>query len=409
MKFSSRIVVVLVAMLLCCAVNASAEWRIDFESKTVSPNETGVTVEVTTYWDLAMVQMSIPVIVREIDPGAFWTGTLPYDTTAQGGTPVGVQWNWSNPGWASLIQQVRPGYLPDQSLWCDPPMDPDYDGVSPDQLEITAQATFTSTPAEPTGRVVLTLTFDVTSTAGSFEFDTSCFTLPINSIFMVDGVFYQDHGPNGLDEVVFNKGIITIQSDNEPPVWNPIPPKDVNEGERLLFDVSASDPDGDPLTLTVEDEPATAVFTDNGDGTGTFDWTPGDTESGEYNVQFIASDGSLEDIDTVEITVNDVNAVLETGEGVPTEYALGQNFPNPFNASTRIEFALRQGGHTKLEVFNILGQNISTLVDEYLPAGSQSASWNGTNATGKVVPSGLYFYRLTAGEYTEMKKMVLMK
>jgi len=110
--------------------------------------------------------------------------------------------------------------------------------------------------------------------------------------------------------------------------------------------------------------------------------------------------------------IDSLTAVLELPadqSGIPREFALYQNYPNPFNAGTTIEFAIRRDGHVKLEIFNILGQKVATPVDEHLTAGLKRAGWDGTDAMGKVVGSGMYFYRLTAGEYVEMKKMILMK
>jgi hypothetical protein len=95
----------------------------------------------------------------------------------------------------------------------------------------------------------------------------------------------------------------------------------------------------------------------------------------------------------------------QDGESIlPTGYALHQNIPNPFNAVTVIGYSLATTGEVKLEVLDILGRKVITLVDERQETGSRSVSWD---ASG--VPSGVYFYRLTTGEYTEIKRMVLLK
>jgi hypothetical protein len=95
---------------------------------------------------------------------------------------------------------------------------------------------------------------------------------------------------------------------------------------------------------------------------------------------------------------------VEEGRGIPTTFALDQNFPNPFNPATTIEFALPHQGHVTLEVFNILGQKVATLVDEARPAGYYTVKFNGAG-----LASGLYFYRLSAGEATLLKKMLMIK
>ena len=85
-------------------------------------------------------------------------------------------------------------------------------------------------------------------------------------------------------------------------------------------------------------------------------------------------------------------------------YSLSQNYPNPFNPSTVIEFALPKDAHVRLEVYNIIGQKVMTLVDEVRPAGYHSVKLDGTN-----LASGMYLYRLTTGQQTFMKKLLLMK
>jgi phosphodiesterase/alkaline phosphatase D-like protein len=88
----------------------------------------------------------------------------------------------------------------------------------------------------------------------------------------------------------------------------------------------------------------------------------------------------------------------------PAAYTLSQNYPNPFNPSTTINFTLPSGGFVTLEVRNVLGQLVATLVNESLPAGAHSVRFD-----AKGLASGTYFYRLRAGEVQEARKMILMK
>jgi hypothetical protein len=89
---------------------------------------------------------------------------------------------------------------------------------------------------------------------------------------------------------------------------------------------------------------------------------------------------------------------------MPTEYTLSQNYPNPFNPSTQIEFALPKESRVTLEIYNLLGQRVSTLVDQVLTAGYHSVRFDAAN-----MPSGLYLYRMKAGESSFVRKMMLMK
>ncbi|MFH1891047.1 MAG: Ig-like domain-containing protein, partial [Candidatus Zixiibacteriota bacterium] len=94
---------------------------------------------------------------------------------------------------------------------------------------------------------------------------------------------------------------------NQAPVMNPIGSQSVDEGANLNFGISASDPDATTPTLMAENMPLNATFVDNANGTGTFDFNPDFTQSGPYNVRFIASDGALADTEIVAITVNNIN------------------------------------------------------------------------------------------------------
>lgn len=93
----------------------------------------------------------------------------------------------------------------------------------------------------------------------------------------------------------------------------------------------------------------------------------------------------------------------------PGQYMLSQNYPNPFNANTEIVFALPNGGRVTLEVFNLLGQKVSTLIDGYLTAGTKIVNWDGRDDQGLPVPSGIYLYQLLSAEFRETKKMLVLK
>jgi hypothetical protein len=99
-----------------------------------------------------------------------------------------------------------------------------------------------------------------------------------------------------------------------------------------------------------------------------------------------------------------------TGTELPKAYSLAQNFPNPFNPSTRIQFALPTKGHVSLKIYNVAGQLVKTLQDGVMDAGSHELTWDGSNNLGANVASGVYFYKINAGDnYENMKKMVLLR
>lgn len=101
--------------------------------------------------------------------------------------------------------------------------------------------------------------------------------------------------------------------------------------------------------------------------------------------------------------------VLEESAAQPEGFALWQNHPNPFNQSTEIRFFLKHSGFVCLEVFNLLGRKVRTLFAGNLPVGHRYVLWDGKNDLGQEVSSGVYFYRMRAGGFTETKKLVLLK
>ena len=137
---------------------------------------------------------------------------------------------------------------------------------------------------------------------------------------------------------------------------------------------------------------------------GLFDMDGRHTLKGLHDLLIV--DGRVE---IVSALVSDVNhqewqPVIDKNTALPGEFALHQNYPNPFNPTTQIGFSLQQACHARLEVFNIVGQRVTTLIDGDLEAGRHEVTWDAGQ-----VSSGVYFYRLTARDYTATRKMMLLK
>lgn len=94
---------------------------------------------------------------------------------------------------------------------------------------------------------------------------------------------------------------------------------------------------------------------------------------------------------------------------IPKEFTLFQNYPNPFNPQTVIEYALPYDCKVEITIYNILGQKVRTLASERQEAGYKRVVWDSKNSRGEVVSSGIYFYRIKAGEFTEARKMVILR
>jgi photosystem II stability/assembly factor-like uncharacterized protein len=100
---------------------------------------------------------------------------------------------------------------------------------------------------------------------------------------------------------------------------------------------------------------------------------------------------------------------VPSSEVIPREFGLLQNYPNPFNPTTTMSYSLPSQQQVRLNIFNTLGQQIATLVNEIQQAGRHTLQWNGTDDNGNRVASGIYLYRLEAGRYRETKKMLLVR
>jgi len=135
--------------------------------------------------------------------------------------------------------------------------------------------------------------------------------------------------------------------------------------------------------------------------------------SGKTSVVKIDGEARVTSVIASDADANPVYFTIKESDSAPVllprEFKLGQNYPNPFNPATTIRFDLPQAGRVELEVFNILGQKVSTLVDGQLEGGQYEVRWNGCNDGGENVASGVYFYRIAAGDFTASKKMVLLR
>ena len=146
--------------------------------------------------------------------------------------------------------------------------------------------------------------------------------------------------------------------------------------------------------------------------------------TGQIQLRFTASDlgqASLVEalIDDVEILSQAIVTGIEdeqTVSALPKEFALNQNYPNPFNPATAIDFAVPNNARVTLSVFNLLGQEIRTLVSGERQPGAYSVTWDGRDDFGKAVASGLYIYKMTAistsgeaGNFTQSRKLMLLK
>ena len=143
---------------------------------------------------------------------------------------------------------------------------------------------------------------------------------------------------------------------------------------------------------------------------GAFENIPGNTATVRFTVW--AHDG----IDSVKaggedriLYINRYDYLSVESEGIPTEFALHENYPNPFNPTTQIRFDLPEMGNVTLSIYNMLGQKVKTFNMQSAPAGYHALTWNATNDLGAPVAAGVYLYQLQTEGFVQTKKMVLLK
>jgi hypothetical protein len=108
-------------------------------------------------------------------------------------------------------------------------------------------------------------------------------------------------------------------------------------------------------------------------------------------------------------TFDQINAGGALARSVPEAFCISQNYPNPFNPVTQFSIDLTAETHVSFVVYNVAGQVVRTLVDGVLPVGSHTITWDGTNQAGEALSSGVYFYRVLAGDEIVNRKMTLLK
>ena len=123
-------------------------------------------------------------------------------------------------------------------------------------------------------------------------------------------------------------------------------------------------------------------------------------------IYFELGDGSD---DAASLAIRDLILKYVEVEAGPDRFSLAQNYPNPFNPTTYIQYNLPTECHVTLTIHNILGQTVATLLDETQDAGYRRVVWNGKSGVGESLPSGIYFYRLTAGSFSSVKKMMMLR
>jgi len=206
-----------------------------------------------------------------------------------------------------------------------------------------------------------------------------------------------------LDTVIINKDNITDTYNLQ---WAESKSVDLDSIHYLVYAKIGVYPVEEIYDTTVTTLPLTyQEFLEN-----VFEETPGNGVTVKFSVS--ATDGK----DTVKVSgddrvvyVNRYEYLSTESEGIPTEFALHENYPNPFNPTTTLRFDLPEVSSITLTIYNMLGQKVRTFNMNDTPAGYHSIKWNATNDLGQQVGAGVYLYQLQTKDFVKTRKMVLLK
>jgi hypothetical protein len=176
---------------------------------------------------------------------------------------------------------------------------------------------------------------------------------------------------------------------------------------------------GEIVEFLIEEDSYTAAIVTNGVSSRAQISVPG-FAPGTYTISVVSPAGCFDPRPTACIASAKADAEWEADDArwaaetkqmqvAPAATKLMGNYPNPFNPTTSINYALSEDGFVSLRIYNTIGEEVATLVNEYQVAGIKSAVWNGRNESGLSVASGIYIYRLTTGKIVMSKKMLYVK
>ena len=231
-----------------------------------------------------------------------------------------------------------------------------------------------------------------------FAYDRDTIRVNVTDGFLIDGTGLAVH-------------VLPI---NDPPMFVDFPDSIIlafGQNDTLIlseFVLDIDDPDSVLIWSTFDCLGADSIACVTMNADTAFIRTIGDL-SGTQELTFLVTDTSGAS-DTVSIIIYVIEPIGADNEGlIPQEFSLSHNYPNPFNPQTTIRYGLPRQSNLTLIIYNIMGQVIMHWDEQNVPPGFYRKTWNGTNQIGAPVVSGLYFYRIIAGDFVQTKKMVLLK
>ncbi len=211
----------------------------------------------------------------------------------------------------------------------------------------------------------------------------------------IDGDIRDENFPDiGADEFIFGF--------NYPPSITSTPDTLAYVDSLYQYQVIADDRDGDTLTYSLTISP---TFLNIDENTGLVEGTPSASDVGSHPVEIMVDDGHGNQItQNYTLYVEHPTGIDDLANQIPDDYMIFQNYPNPFNPSTRIKFGLPESTNVIVSIYSITGEKVTTLINEERAAGYYELDFDASS-----LASGIYFYRIQAGSFNQVKKMLVIR
>jgi hypothetical protein len=230
---------------------------------------------------------------------------------------------------------------------------------------------------------------DIVSTNNTYDF-TIPSTFAAVKKFTVTGYAYNNEDTASISWNIFTSPLVILNSDST----------GVKPDTSFTYKIEVFSYYKDTLNYKLIDAPAGLSI----DSTGMISGNSGSNDT-TFIFSIVANDkhGNADTLNFKLVVSNNITGI-DNQDNLPDKFYLSQNYPNPFNPSTTIEYDIPKAGLVTLKIYDILGREVRTIVNEEKTAGRYKISFNASSFA-----SGVYFYRLTSGGYTSIKKMVLLK
>ena len=201
---------------------------------------------------------------------------------------------------------------------------------------------------------------------------------------------------------ISNAPVITVSAPNGGETWM------IHETKNIVW-TSAFTGETVKIELSRDWGASWEVLSESTENDGTFEWKVTAEPGTKCLIRVSDNETSASDNSDAVFTIDYAAGVEKSTETIPTEFGLNQNYPNPFNPSTTINFNVPKTEYVTIYIYNINGGLVKTLVNQQLNAGHHTIIWNSRDEAGRAVSSGLYFYRMDAGNFSKTHRMLLLK